>query len=388
MDRIKSIDHVRGVVMIIMALDHVRDLIHVDALTQSPTNLATTTPLLFFTRWITYLCAPVFVFLSGVSTCLSFTRQNNIAKNRKFLIKRGLWLILLEFTVFNFGLYFDAGFHTLLFEVLGAIGIGFIVLGLMLGLRKATIGLIGLLIIFAHDVFPLIRFEEGSLLKNIISPLFNVTVVPLPAGYVLMSVYPPLPWLGLMLFGFAMGKLFIALNADERKRLFLKIGLGSLLLFTCLRLANFYGDGLPWSIQKNHLFTFLSFINISKYPPSLLFCLITLGIMFLLFALVEKKKNKILNAVSVYGKVPLFYFLIHFYIIHIVLMGILFLQGFGWADLSFASGSFGRPKNTRSGFELWLVYIIWIVLVMALYKPCHWFGRYKATHDNWWLKYI
>jgi uncharacterized membrane protein len=281
MKRENSIDIVRGIVMIIMALDHVRDLMHVDALTQSPTDLATTTPILFFTRWITHLCAPIFVFLAGTSVFLSLKSKNNLAATRQHLIKRGFWLVLLEFTIVNFGLFFDIGFHTLLFEVIATIGFGFILLGLLLKIPTKQLGILGLIIIFCHNIFPLIPFAEGSLLKTILAPFFNLTVIPLFAGKVFVVGYPPIPWLGIMLVGFASGR-FFEKEKSERKKLFVKIGLGSLGLFTLIRFINIYGDPALWSVQKNALFTFLSFMNLTKYPPSLVFCLVTLGILFLL----------------------------------------------------------------------------------------------------------
>ena len=162
MKRIYSIDFTRGLVMIIMALDHVRDLIHVDSIAESPTNLSTTTPILFFTRWITHLCAPIFVFLAGTSAFLSFQKERNIVETRKFLMKRGIWLLLLEFTVVNFGMFFDAGFHLFIFEVIGAFGVGFIVLSLLLPLSATLIGITGLVIIFAHGLFPLLPLQPGT----------------------------------------------------------------------------------------------------------------------------------------------------------------------------------------------------------------------------------
>ena len=387
MKRIYPIDFTRGLVMIIMALDHVRDLMHVSSVTQSPTDLATTTPMLFFTRWITYLCAPVFVFLAGTSAYISFKNKNNRAESSRFLLKRGLWLILLEFSFVNLGLFFDPGFHNLIFEVIAAIGFGFIILSVLLKQSLKTICLIGLVIIFFHGLFPLIPFVPGSALRVVLSPLFSPGVFPITSNRVFIMGYPPIPWLGIMLVGFASGKLF-ELPVTERKKIFMQTGWGSLLLFVLLRLINIYGDPFRWSLQKNPVYSLLSFMNITKYPPSLLFCLVTLGIMFLIFAFTGQSKGRIADMVSVYGKTPLFYFILHFYIIHGLLIIVLLLQGFHWADFNFTSGIFGRPKEGRSGLSLGLVYLIWIAVVMVLYKPCAMFGKYKAEHKNWWLKYI
>ena len=381
-----SIDIVRGIVMIIMALDHVRDLMHVDSITQSPTDLATTSPLLFFTRWITHLCAPIFVFLAGTSVYLSLQNNNNLNATRALLLKRGLWLLLLEFTLVNFGLFFDIGFHTLLFEVIAAIGFGFVVLSLSLKVRSQILGVLGLIIIFCHNLLPLIPFAENSVLKTVLAPLFGPAVFPF-AGKAFIMGYPPIPWLGIMLVGFATGK-FFELAEEQRKKLFVKIGLIALGLFVLIRFINIYGDPALWSVQKDSVFTFLSFMNVTKYPPSLLFCLVTLGILFLLLAFAEQFHHKVKKVTLVYGKVPLFYFVIHFYVIHVLTLLMLFAQGFHWQQLEFASGTFGRPKSVESGLPLWSIYCIWIFVVTLLYKPCQWFGKYKAENKNWWLKYI
>jgi len=386
MKRQQSIDIVRGIVMIIMALDHVRDLMHVDSITQSPTDLGTTTPLLFFTRWITHLCAPIFVFLAGTSVYLSLQNRNNIAEKRQHLLKRGFWLIVVEFTIVNFGLFFDIGFHTLLFEVIAAIGFGFILLGLLLKIRSKILGIIGLIIIFSHNLLPLIPFAENSVLKAVLSPFFSPIVIPF-SGRAFIMGYPPIPWLGIMLVGFATGKFFL-LAEEKRKKLFVKIGLSALGLFIVVRFLNIYGDPVLWTIQKDAVFTFLSFMNVTKYPPSLLFCLVTLGILFLLLAFAEQFQNGIKKVALIYGKVPLFYFVIHFYVIHIITLFMLILQGFNWSQLEFASGTFGRPKGVESGLPLWSIYFIWIFVVMILYKPCLWFGKYKEENQHWWLKYI
>jgi uncharacterized membrane protein len=376
----------RGIVMIIMALDHVRDLVHVDSITQSPTNLETTTPVLFLTRWITHLCAPIFVFLAGTSAYMSFRNSNDIVEAKRSLRKRGLYLILLELTVVNFLLFFDFGFHTFIFEVIAAIGFGFIVLSLIGGVSTTTIGIIGLVIIFTHNLVPVIPFEEGSIIKGILSPLFGPGAFPF-SGKVFIMAYPPIPWLGIILTGFASGKLF-ELPDGERKKLFLKIGGIAVVLFLVIRFINIYGDALPWVLQQNAVYTCLSFMNVTKYPPSLLFCLITLGIMFLILAVTTHAEGWLARVVMVYGKVPLFYFLAHFLVIHVLLLAILLFQGFDWSQMDFASGTFGRPKDVASGLSLGAVYVIWIAVVVFLYMPCVWFGRFKATHKHWWLKYI
>jgi uncharacterized membrane protein len=386
MRRIYSIDFMRGLVMIIMALDHVRDLMHTTAITQQPTNLTTTTPALFFTRWITHLCAPAFVFLSGASAFLSMKSKNNIAATGKFLLTRGLWLILLELTLANFGIWFDVHFNVFIFGVISAIGFGFIILSLLLNATPKTIGIIGILIICLHNLAPLVPFAETSLLKKILMPFFAPAMYPLGAGKVLLIGYPPLPWLGIMLVGFACGS-FFEISLQKQQSLFLKSGLSAIGLFIVLRFINVYGDLLPWSNQKSGLFTFLSFINLTKYPPSLDFCLLFLGILFLILSAMQGIKNKLTEYVCVYGKVPLFYYLVHWYIIHLLVFLMIFLQGFKSTDMVFGF-NYGRPK-TGSGIELWAIYIVWIAIVAVMYPLCKRYGRYKENHkEKKWLRYL
>lgn len=387
MKRISSIDFTRGLVMIIMVLDHVRDLMHVDSVTITPTDLSKTTAAVFLTRLVTHFCAPIFVFLAGTSAYLSAQNSTDRKQNRAFLLKRGLWLILLEFTVVNFGVWFDPGFHLYLFQVIAAIGFGFIALSFLSKLSPKGIGGIGLFIIFTHNILPLVPIEQGAILKTILTPLFSTTAIPLTAKTTLVMGYPPIPWIGILLAGYGFGVLFNR-PQTERKNSFLKIGLISLALFFTLRFINIYGDPAPWSTQKSGLFTALSFINVTKYPPSLIFSLLTLGCMFLILSLAERIENRFTSFVSVYGKTPLFFYLIHWYIIHPLLILILFIQGFSWTEMDFTSGNFGRPKGVESGIELWATYLIWIAIVLFLYYPCKKYGAYKSQAKSIWTRYI
>lgn len=386
MKRINSIDIVRGIVMIIMALDHTRDLLHITSITQQPTDLATTTPMLFFTRWITHLCAPTFVLLSGASAYISLKNINNVTESRNHLLTRGIWLIILDLTLINFGVWFDIHFNVLLFDVISAIGFGFIILSLLLKCSAKTIGIIGLLIIFLHNLSPNLPLAETSLFKRLLMPFFAPNAFPLGRGITFVVGYPPIPWLGIILAGFWVGSIFNK-TVESRKKLFLIIGFSSLLLFVLLRFINIYGDSFQWTTQKNYLFTFMSFINVTKYPPSLLFCLLTLGIMFLILSFVEGMKSKFTDSATVYGKVPLFYFVIHWFIIHPIMFAIVFLQGFKSSDLLFGF-NFGRPKET-SGVELWAIYLIWLAVLIILLPLCKRYGQYKEYHkDKRWLRYV
>ncbi|QMW04857.1 DUF1624 domain-containing protein [Spirosoma foliorum] len=385
MKRNNSIDVMRGLVMIIMALDHVRDLLHTTSLSQSPTDLTTTTPALFFTRWVTYLCAPTFVFLSGTSAFLSMNAKQDLVATRRFLLSRGIWLVGLEFSVVNFGMWFDPHFDVLILEVIATIGIGFLILSVLLKLPPRTIGLIGGLIVALHGLITLIPVPENLLLK-VLRSLFSPMVFPYGTGKLLFVAYPPVPWLGIMLIGYGAGRFFESTEQSQR-RIFLKTGLLSLGLFSLLRGMNLYGDPVNWSSQKNRLYSFLSFINVTKYPPSLQFCLLFLGIMFLILSLVQGINNRWTGIVRVYGKTPLFYFLVHWYLIHPLVFVMVFLQGFKSSDLVFGF-NFGRPK-TGSGIDLWAVYLIWLFIVLMMYPLCKWYGAYKERHkEQTWLRYL
>ena len=363
-----------------MALDHVRDFMHTSSMIQDPTNLQTTTTALFFTRWITHLCAPSFVFLSGISAYISLKKHNNISESRTFLFTRGLWLIILEFTVINFVLWYDVHFRLLIMEVISAIGFSFIILSFLIKIPSHIIGFTGLIILFCHNLLPGMDFTENPLMSSLSAVLFHPKLIPFTPNFTFYVAYPIIPWLGILLTGFASGK-FFELPQERRKRIFLLIGLASLFLFCLLRLINIYGDPSRWSAQKNTLFGFLSFINTTKYPPSLLFDLLFLGIMFLVLFFSEKVKNWFTEAISVYGKVPLFYFVIHLFLIHSLMLIMLFIQGFSFREFQFGVFKNGRPA-AGSGVELPVIYLIWFCVILSLYPVCKWYGNYKAAHKE------
>jgi uncharacterized membrane protein len=402
MKRIASIDIARGLVMVIMALDHTRDFLDTWSRTHSPTDLAVTTPLLFFTRWITHFCAPAFVFLAGTSSAIQLTRSTDPRKTRRWLLYRGLILIAVELTIMNFGMSFDLKFRFLIFEVIGTIGAGMILLSFLSRLPIRWLILITALIFFGHDLLPspppMAMSAPNSPLALPILRAFAWSPGNFQAGPNLLIViaYPILPWLGIMLTGFVTARWFER-PVHERKRLFLRTGLIALGLFILLRLINSYGDPGPWSAQKDHLFTVLSFLDVNKYPPSPDFSLLTLGGLFLVLAAVqrpapsrpvEQRTNPVSRILLVYGRVPLFYFIIHFYLIHLLLVLVAFAQGYNLTKISFGAFQFGPPV-TAGSLPIWCVYPIWIAIVVVMYPLCHRYGRYKATHpEKTWLRYF
>ena len=384
--RILSIDIVRGLVMIIMALDHIRDLLHVYALSQSPTNLATTSPALFMSRWITHLCAPTFVFLSGVSVYL-VSKRGNAGDQRSFLLKRGLWLIILEFTIINFLLWFDIEFRILMLQVIAAIGVGFIVLSFLLKASLRAIGIVAIVIIFAHNLLQFVPPSENAFVNVLRNLLFTPGIQQVSPNFMFFISYPLIPWIAIMLLGFSMGKIFVNSPA-QRDKMLLRIGAGALILFVVLRFVNVYGDPFPWQQQQNALYTVLSFFNVTKYPPSLIFTLLFIGITLVLLPLSEKFPRSIQNVLAVYGRVPMFYYLLHWALVRLSLFTLAFIQGFHWRDLQFAPFQFGRPAE---GFGVGLggILIVWILIVVILYPVCKWYSRYKMEHpEKWWLRYL
>lgn len=387
--RIESIDLLRGLVMVIMALDHTRDFFHTEGLTGNPLDPATTTPALYFTRWITHFCAPTFVFLSGLSAWLQGQRKTKKELSR-FLITRGLWLIFVDLAVMSLLLTADIHYGLLVLETLWAIGAGMVVLGLAMWLPFHFILSIGLLIFFGHN---LLDFAESSRNGNVPiwwSFLHRPTIAPIGGGFSLFIFYPFLSWAGLTLLGYCCGKIFTSFEPEQRKRMLLSIGIAALLFFVALRFINVYGDPVKWSEQKNSMATFFSFMNVQKYPPSLLFLCATIGPGLIFLALVKNTRSRLAKFISVYGRVPLFYFIGHFFILHAAQIITYLLRGH-----SLAEGMTGIPglpfkfAMPGEGFSLAIVYGIWVVTVLIMYPLCKWYDRYKTNHkEKWWLSYL
>ena len=369
----------------IMALDHTRELLHVSSLSEDPTNLATTTPGLFFTRWITHLCAPIFVFLSGTSVYLQLKRRDEVNEVQRFLFFRGVLLIFLEMTIVNFGIWFDPLYRTLMFQVIFAIGAGFVLLSLLLRLPSRTLLLLGLLIITGHNLLDQLKFGK-SFGEELVRYLFYPTF--LKGDYLtFFQPYPIIPWLGIMLFGFGFGEVYF-IDRKKRNKILLLSGVSFLVVFLVLRWGNIYGDPALWRTQSTGLFTFLSFMNLTKYPPSLLYTSVTLGVMFLVL-MVSENESSINKLLVIYGRVPLFFYVVHWYVIHISMLVLVLLQGYSWNEMSFVSFGFGRPGSGPSGVELPWVYAYWVSLLVLMYILCQWFGSYKAAHpEKGWLTFF
>ncbi len=389
--RIESIDILRGVVMVIMALDHTRDFFHITAWTDDPLNLQTTSVALFFTRWITHFCAPIFVFLSGVSIYLQSLKKTKTALSL-FLIKRGLWLIFFEIIIVNFGTTFDPTFNSFMLVVVGVIGISMVCLGLLIFLPFNLILGIGLLVVFGHN---LLDFPEAAanFKTNFWWDLLHRgsgATYPFLPNHCFVILYPFVPWTGLMILGYCSGIFFTPkFSIVQRQKLFYRLGAALLVFFIVVRFINIYGDPNAWSIQKNGLLTLLSFIKVHKYPPSLMFMSVTIGVAFLFLAFIEKFKNRITDTFQIYGRTALFYYAIHWYVLHIVSLICFLIRGHSMEEgTQFTQIPF-RYLVPGEGFNLPLVYIFWLSVVIFIYPLCKRFDAYKQAHkEKWWLSYL
>lgn len=383
--RLDSVDLLRGLVMVIMALDHTRDFFHSGALLFDPTDLSRTTPALFFTRWITHFCAPVFVFLAGTGAFLSLSRGRTKKDLSWFLVTRGLWLILLELTVIHVGLFFDLNYHFAFVQVIWAVGWSMIALAALLHLPLRAVAAFGVFVCVGHNLLDRVSPESfGSF-----AWLWRVLHVPGPiqsggGGFTFFVAYPLIPWIGVMAAGYAFGAL-LRLEERRRRRVLLTLGVGLTLAFVVLRATNFYGDPQPWSRQpRGALYTFLSFVNCQKYPPSLLYLLMTLGPAISLLPVLERARGALARFFLVYGRVPLFYYLPHFYLLHVAAAAFA-LARYGSQAVSVLPG--GQPPPGY-GYRLWVVYLVWITAVLLLYFPCRFWARLKQRKRSAWLSYL
>lgn len=378
--------------MIIMALDHVRDFFHSTAFIDGydPTDLATTTPAIFFTRWITHFCAPVFVFLSGSSAFLAGQKKTK-KELSIFLIKRGLWLVFAELAIITLGWTFNPLYNVFILQVIWAIGWSMVILGLMVRTSFTLIIFLGAIIFFGHNILDYVLLPKtgtASVLWKIFFTNDGININPVGSNHIVVLIYAILPWTGVMLLGYGFGYFYSSqVTTLQRKKYLLLTGISLIALFIVLRLINSYGDPHPWSTQKNATFTFLSFINTTKYPCSLQFLCMLLGPAILLLIPLERIQNKFSQKMLVYGRVPFFYYVLHFYLIHIICVIVFFASGFGVDQIVDRKTPFlFRPQHF--GFDLWVVYAVWIFVVVVLYKPCKWFNKYKSTHSQWWLSYV
>ncbi len=362
--------------MVLMALDHVRD--YFSELRFDPVDLEHTYPALFVTRWITHFCAPTFILLAGCSAYFVSRRRDRASLSR-FLLTRGLWLIALEFTLVNFVWTFDPTYRGGVgVQVIWAIGCSMVVLSLLVRLPVTAVGAVGLLMIAGHNAFDGVTPQSlGSW-----APLWTILHVQGPTPFMFVA-YPLVPWIGVMAAGYAMGSLY-DLPAERRRRRLILMGLASIASFIVLRTANVYGDLVPWTSQATAASTAMSFMNVTKYPPSLLYLLATLGPALLALAAFEHARGASARFLATIGRVPLFFYVLHIALAHL-------LAGLAALALGYGPEVLTNPPWQYSpgwGFSLLPVYGVWICVVLILYPACRWFASVKSRRRDWWLSYL
>lgn len=386
--RVESVDVLRGIIMILMALDHVRD--YFGSAAANPTDLATASAALFSTRWITHFCAPVFFLLTGTGASLALRRRSP-AELSRFLVTRGLWLIVLEWTVMRcLAWQFNFDYRLTVLTVLWALGWAMIVLGALVRLPTWAVTTFGAVMIAAHDLLDRVPAASFGALAPVWSALHSPNVIWSDGRHVVFAAYVLVPWVGVTAVGYGLGAVY-RWDAARRRTFLAKLGLALVVAFLALRALNVYGDPRPWSAQpRGGVFTVLSFINTTKYPPSLLYLLMTLGPALLLLAALDARTPRWLRPALTIGKVPLFYYLLHVPLMHLMAVGLSWAR-FGAVHWMFESPTLDRyPVTQPPGWPLPLpaVYLVWATVVILLYPLCRWYAALKQRRSDPWLSYL
>lgn len=383
--RLVNIDALRGIVMVVMALDHTRDFFSNTAVQFDPMDLARTTPALFLTRWITHFCAPVFVFLAGVGAALSLDRGRDPRSLAGFLVVRGLWLILLEvFVISPLGWSFRLDLSFTRLQVIWVIGMGMVVMGAMVRWASPRIfGLIGLGMICLHNLGDGVRTGWWAYLHQ-------VSFFKVGNGMTFASLYPVIPWIGVMMLGYAAAD-FLRLKDVRRRKTLLWGGLGITIGFVVLRMSNLYGDPSQWSSQADSVRTAMSFLRVNKYPPSLLYLLMTLGPAILWLGWSENFRGKAMQSIARLGQVPLFFYLVHLPLLHgaAVLASYWTYGEASWLlrdQLTLRSAQVHLPAHY--GYDLPIVYLVWMISLIALWPCCVWYGKFRKTRQEWIFRFL
>jgi uncharacterized membrane protein len=380
--RIESIDLLKGFVMVLMALDHTRDYFYQSAAFFDVSNPAHATLPVYLTRVVTHVCAPAFSFLAGVSAYMSGRRRTKAGLS-VFLIKRGLWLILMELTIIAFAWYLNVEFTNMDLGVIWVLGVSMIALAGFIHLPLHAVLMISILMIAGHNLLDGVHLN--TVRWGILHEVYSTRI--LHGNVTFTVVYPVIPWVAVMSLGYYFGQFYqSSFGTENRQKLFNQIGLGSIALFILLRWANVYGDPVPWIHLPTTGRTFMSFFNVNKYPPSLCYLLFTLAFTFLFLANSEKWRGKLVDFFCVFGRVPFFYYIVHLYTIRILGMALAQLMGYGWES---AIQHDFEIDLKGFGFSLPVVYLIWIGIILVLYPLCKKFDRYKQSHrEQWWLSYL
>lgn len=385
-NRIESLDLLKGLVMIIMALDHVRDYFHADAFLYDPTDIESTSLAVFFTRFITHFCATVFIFLAGTSAFFVGQRKTK-GELSSWLVKRGLWLIIAEITLLKFGWLFQLNMTTLTLQVIWVLGISMVILAAFIHVpARLMIGL-SVLVIFTHNFLDRYNPEGNmAIVWSFLHALRFNQIGPMNV----MLVYPIIPWVFVMTLGYHFAKLYVNdYPVEQRKKFLVYTGLSMIVLFIAIRLTNLFGESDQFVMYPETGKTIMSFLHVSKYPPSLLYLLVTLGPSFLFLAFTENWRNKVSEVITLFGRVPMFYYIIHVYLIHVGATILAMSTGYHASDMVIDFFVVFEPALKGYGVTLLWVYVVWVITVAILYPICRWYDTYKKTHrQHWWLSYV
>jgi uncharacterized membrane protein len=379
--RLDSIDLLRGLVMVVMALDHARDFFGASSLDpDDPTQ-----PVLFLTRWSTHFCAPVFVFLAGSSAFLYGTRGKTTRDVSRFLLTRGLWLVVLELTVVRFGWLYAFDLQLFPAQVIWAIGWSMVTLSLLVFLPRWAILGFAIAMIAGHNAFDGVEAARLGAFGWAWVVLHQGGPLELAPDVTLLVAYPLIPWLGVIAAGYALGPAFL-LDAPARRGRLLRTGLGACALFVFLRALDVYGDPQAWAFQGELLTTALSFVNTEKYPPSLLFLLMTLGPSIALLPALEHARGRLARTLVTIGRVPLMYYVVHILLLHAVALAVARVT---FGDVGWLLGGWSfLTKPSGYGVGLPVVYALWLLVVVSLLPLCRWFAAVKQRRHDWWLSYL
>ena len=378
--RLDSIDLLRGLIMVVMALDHTRDFFGASGL--NPRDLAD--PALFMTRWVTHFCAPIFVFLSGISAWLYGSRGRSTGELSRFLLTRGLWLIVIEFTVVRMGWSFSLDFSVFVLHVIFAIGASMVVLAGLVFLPRGAIVAIGIVMIAGHNILDSVKADQLGGFGWVWNVLHQPGLLQFDSSIQVFIRYPLIPWIGVMAAGYALGPLFRREQGERAQRLIL-LGAAVTLGFVFIRATNRYGDPARWALQESVSATVLSFINCEKYPPSLLYLMMTLGPGMLLLGVFESARGRVAGVITTFGRVPFFYYVAHIYLLHALALLFAWLTS---GNVAWLVGALPHQKPAGYGLSLAGIYAIWFGVVLALYPLCRWFAALKQRRRDWWLSYL
>ena len=376
--RVDSVDLLRGIVMALMALDHTRDFFTVSG--WNPRDV--TDPALFLTRWITHFCAPTFMLLAGLAAYLYGAQERSVSEISRFLVTRGFLLILLEFTLVRVAWTVSFGFDELTAGVIWAIGASMIALAALVYLPRAAIAAVAVSLIAGHNLLDGVRAENLGSASWLWHLLHQPGLMQLSNGATVFVLYPIIPWIGVMAAGYALGPV-MELDAEVRHRWLVRLGGAITVAFVLLRATNLYGDPAPWTMQETGFATVLSFLNCEKYPPSLLFLMMTLGPAVMLLAVLENMRGRLAQWLTTFGRVPLFFYVTHIYLIHGLALGFALV-----AHPHLSRSGFVSPDETAIALGLPGVYVVWLCVLILLYPLCRWFAQLKQSRTEPWWSYL